>query len=300
MTIFASIPTGCSPISRCAGPAPLRAVSCSRRVCGLPAGLRRRHAAAAGHTSAPDRPCRGGLGAEAGYGQFQGRTCRDRHRARCRAGHARWPRITVFPGIVIHAGRFRNVQEMAGRDVLVVGRGNSGVDLLGHLACSDAGGLWLAARSGMNTTPLRLGGVPLHPVSVMGRYLPLRWQDANARVVQRLAFGDLTRLGYPRSALGAFTRAAADVVTVAVDDGIVRALKDGRVTIKPSSTGSTARRSVSPTAPTALRMPSSARPAIVPDSNRSQGTWSRWMPTACRHLPAPARHHSIPACGSSA
>jgi hypothetical protein len=134
---------------------------------------------------------------------------------------------------VIHAGRFRNVQEMAGRDVLVVGRGNSGVDLLGHLACSDAGGLWLAARSGMNTTPLRLGGVPLHPVSVMGRYLPLRWQDANARVVQRLAFGDLTRLGYPRSALGAFTRAAADVVTVAVDDGFVRALKDGRVTMKP-------------------------------------------------------------------
>ena len=146
----------------------------------------------------------------------------------------RWPGMAAFPGIVIHAGRFRNVREMAGLDVLVVGPGNSGVDLLGHLAGGDAGQLWLSARSGMNITPLRMGGVPLHPVSVLGRYLPLRWQDANARVVQWLAFGDLTRLGYPRSALGAFTRAAADGVTVAVDDGFVRALKDGRVTMKPA------------------------------------------------------------------
>jgi putative flavoprotein involved in K+ transport len=145
-----------------------------------------------------------------------------------------WPGMASFCGIVIHAGQFRNAAEMAGLDVLVVGPGNSGVDLLSHLADSDAGRLWLSARSGMNITPLRLGGVPLHPVSVLGRYLPLRWQDANARAVQRLAFGDLTRLGYPWSALGAFARHAADGVTVAVDDGFVRALKAGRVTMTPA------------------------------------------------------------------
>jgi putative flavoprotein involved in K+ transport len=146
----------------------------------------------------------------------------------------RWPGMDSFGGTVIHAGQFRNVADVAGLDVLVVGPGNSGVDLLGHLARSRAGSLWLSARSGMNVTPLRLGGVPLHPVSLTSRYLPLRWQDANARAVQRLAFGDLGRLGYPRSALGAFTRAAADGVTVAVDDGFVRALKAGRVSMKPA------------------------------------------------------------------
>jgi cation diffusion facilitator CzcD-associated flavoprotein CzcO len=145
-----------------------------------------------------------------------------------------WPGTAAFPGTMIHAGQFRNVAAVAGLDVLVVGPGNSGVDLLGHLAGSKAGRLWLSARSGMNITPLRLGGVPLHPVSVLGRYLPLAWQDANARAVQRLAFGDLARLGYPRSAAGAFTRFAADGVTVAVDDGFVRALKAGRITMKPA------------------------------------------------------------------
>ena len=145
-----------------------------------------------------------------------------------------WPGMAGFPGIVIHAGQFRNVAEMAGLDVLVVGPGNSGVNLLGYLAGSDAGKLWLSARSGMNITPLRLAGLPLHPVSVAARYLPLRVQDANARAVQWLAFGNLSRLGYPRSRLGAFTRQAADGVTVAVDNGFVRALKAGRVTMKPA------------------------------------------------------------------
>jgi len=145
-----------------------------------------------------------------------------------------WPGMASFGGIVIHAGQFRNVAEMAGLDVLVVGPGNSGVDLLGYLARSTAGQLWLSARSGMNITPRRLGGVPLHPVSVMSRYLPVRWQDSTARAVQRLAFGDLSRFGYPRSALGAFTRQGADGVTIAVDDGFVRALKAGRVIMKPA------------------------------------------------------------------
>ena len=145
-----------------------------------------------------------------------------------------WPGLAGFGGIVIHAGQFRNVAEMAGLDVLVVGPGNSGVDLLGYLAESSAGKLWLSARSGMNITPRRLGGVPLHPVSLSARYLPLRWQDATARAAQWLAFGDLSRFGYPRSALGAFTRQAADGVTIAVDDGFARALKTGRVIMKPA------------------------------------------------------------------
>jgi glycine/D-amino acid oxidase-like deaminating enzyme len=146
----------------------------------------------------------------------------------------RWPGMASFPGVLIHAGQFRSTAQMAGRDVLVVGPGNSGVDLLNHLVRSDAGTLWLSARSGMNIAPLRLAGIPMHPVAVAGRRLPRRAQDASLRAVQRLAFGDLARYGYPRADLGAFTRLAADGVTVAVDDGFVRALKAGRVTMKPA------------------------------------------------------------------
>ena len=144
-----------------------------------------------------------------------------------------WPGMDSFGGVVMHAGQFRNVAAMASLDVLVVGPGNSGVDLLGYLAASDAGRLWLSARSGMTVTPRRLGGVPLHPVSVALRHMPVRWQDVTARAVQRLAFGDLTRFSYPVPALGPFTRQRTDGVTIAVDDGFARALKAGRVVMKP-------------------------------------------------------------------
>src|SRR5262245_5890746 len=66
-----------------------------------------------------------------------------------------WPGLDSFGGTVIHAGQFRNVAEAAGRDVLVVGPGNSGADLLDYLAVSDAGRLWPSARSGMTVTPRR-------------------------------------------------------------------------------------------------------------------------------------------------
>ena len=93
-----------------------------------------------------------------------------------------WPGLDSFGGTVIHAGQFRNVAEMAGRDVLVVGPGNSGVDLLGYLAASDAGRLWLSARSGMTVTPRRrrravAPGQPraaAHAGALAGRHGPRR------------------------------------------------------------------------------------------------------------------------------
>ena len=52
-----------------------------------------------------------------------------------------WPGLATFGGTVIHAGQFRHVADMAGRDVLVVGPGNSGVDLPGHLVALDQHGM---------------------------------------------------------------------------------------------------------------------------------------------------------------
>lgn len=80
-----------------------------------------------------------------------------------------WPGSGGVPGTLIHAGQFRNVADVAGRSVLVAGPGNSGTDLLNHLARSNASRRWLSARSGMNISPMRLAGIPLHPVSVATR-----------------------------------------------------------------------------------------------------------------------------------
>lgn len=145
-----------------------------------------------------------------------------------------WPGLSSYTGSVFHAGEFRNVADVAGKDVLVVGAGNSGVDLLNHLVGSSAGRLWLSARSGINIAPKTFGGVPAHLSAVAGRRLPTRTQDHLLQAMHTVAFGDLTSYGLPRAGQGAFSRALSDGVSVAVDDGFVKALKRGRVAIKPT------------------------------------------------------------------
>ena len=111
-----------------------------------------------------------------------------------------WPGLASFGGAVIHAGQFRNAAAMAGRDVLVVGPGNSGVDLLGYLAASDAGRLWMSARSGMTVTPRRLGGsrsagtaVPIPALLTSTSRRPNRSMAACATA--RHASGSVTSVG---------------------------------------------------------------------------------------------------------
>ena len=96
-----------------------------------------------------------------------------------------WPGHDTFTGAVMHAGSFANVADVRGKDILVVGPGNSGVDLLNHLVADpEVGALWLSARSGMTIVPMRLFGLPLHPVAVMARYLPVRAQDLTLRLIE--------------------------------------------------------------------------------------------------------------------
>jgi len=145
-----------------------------------------------------------------------------------------WAGLSSYTGDFYHAGEFRNVSDVAGQDVLVVGAGNSGVDLLNQLVDSSAGQLWLSARSGMNIAPKTIASIPSHLCAVAGRRLPTRTQDNLLRAMQTLAFGDLTSYGLPRAERGAFSRAISDGVTVAGDDGFVKALKRGRVAMKPT------------------------------------------------------------------
>jgi putative flavoprotein involved in K+ transport len=146
----------------------------------------------------------------------------------------RWPGDDSFEGVLVHAAEFRNIKDFEDKDVLVIGPGNSGVDILNHLLRGAVGDLWLSARSGMNVAPLRIAGIPSATLSLTGRYLPVGVQDRNARLLQRAVFGDLTCYGYPSSDLGVYSRVRLDGVTGALDDGFVSALKAGRVVMKPA------------------------------------------------------------------
>jgi cation diffusion facilitator CzcD-associated flavoprotein CzcO len=147
-----------------------------------------------------------------------------------------WPGQAEFPHPVIHVAELRRAADLAGLRVLLVGAGNSGVEIAGHLVDTGVDALWVSVRTPPNILPRQLAGVPLHPLTKALRILPERLRDANARTIARLAFGDLTPHGLPTPSQGPYQRLRTTGVTVAVDQGFVNHLKAARLQIVPELT----------------------------------------------------------------
>ncbi|MEO5758801.1 MAG: NAD(P)/FAD-dependent oxidoreductase [Mesorhizobium sp.] len=145
-----------------------------------------------------------------------------------------WKGMKDFPGRIIHAADFGDVGNYAGKKVLVVGAGNSGFDALNHLASANAAAVWLSARNGPSVLPKRIGKIAVHRLSPFMARLPLRVADMVIAATQRLVFGDLTRYGMPPAPSGGASRLTTEYNAIAADDGAIRAIKAGKITVLPT------------------------------------------------------------------
>jgi cation diffusion facilitator CzcD-associated flavoprotein CzcO len=142
-----------------------------------------------------------------------------------------WPGKASFSGKLIHAAEFGTAEDYAGKKVLVVGAGNSGFDVLNHLARADTEAVWLSARQGPSLMPKRIGKVAVARFGGFMAMLPTWIADAVIAATQRLVFGDLTRFGLPPAPKGGASRLGVEQIAIAVDDGAVAALKAGRISV---------------------------------------------------------------------
>ncbi|WP_192845790.1 NAD(P)/FAD-dependent oxidoreductase [Aureimonas sp. AU22] len=142
-----------------------------------------------------------------------------------------WKGLETFTGRVLHAADFGDARAYQGRSVLVVGGGNSGFDVLNHLSRIETGPVWLALRNSTSVLPKRMCGFAVHRLSPLMASLPTRFADRLIGWTQRVAFGDLTRHGFPPGRFDAATRLARNQIAIAVDDGAVAAVKRGRIAV---------------------------------------------------------------------
>lgn len=145
-----------------------------------------------------------------------------------------WKGMKAFAGRIIHSAAFGDAKAYAGKKVLVVGAGNSGFDVLNHLAAAGTGQIWLSARNGPALLPKRLGQIAVHRFSPILARLPFKLADAVMAATQRWAFGDLTAYGLPPTPSGGASRLASDYTAIATDDGAVDAIKDRRIIVLPT------------------------------------------------------------------
>jgi putative flavoprotein involved in K+ transport len=144
-----------------------------------------------------------------------------------------WANNDEFAGELIHASEYRSPEPYVGREVLVVGAGNTGIDIAGFLVEAGAR-VSLAMRTPPNVFPRDWHGIPLEPSAIPAEHLPAKIGDVLGFATQRLIYGDLSPYGIPRAPAGFQTNFRQRLVGPAVDDGFITALKAGRTRIVAS------------------------------------------------------------------
>jgi putative flavoprotein involved in K+ transport len=140
-----------------------------------------------------------------------------------------WPGRDTFTGEVVRARDYRNGRPYAGRDVLVVGTGNTGTEIATDLAEHGATRVWLAVRTAPHIVHRTSMGWPAQGTGILVRRLPPRVVDRVADVLATVQEPDLTDYGMPRADADLYSRVLVGRVPVQ-DVGIVDAIRSRRVT----------------------------------------------------------------------
>jgi putative flavoprotein involved in K+ transport len=149
-----------------------------------------------------------------------------------------WPGVDGFEGELIHARDFRSAEPFRGREVLVVGAGNSGIEIAHHLVVAGARRVTVSMRTPPNIFPRDFMGISLNPPAlVVESMLPQRIGDALLQAAQRAIYGDLSRYGIPRAPQGPLAAVTERSIAPAIDDGFVDDLKRGVVDLVPTIEG---------------------------------------------------------------
>jgi NADPH-dependent 2,4-dienoyl-CoA reductase/sulfur reductase-like enzyme len=147
-----------------------------------------------------------------------------------------WPGMQGFTGELLHSSAYRNPTRWAGKRVLVVGSGSSGMEIAYDVAGGGAANVWLAVRTPPNIMLRRgPGGLPGDVIATPLYHLPERIADSLARRARLLAIGDLTEFGLPIPDEGPFSRGTRlGLAPALVDMSVIDAIKDGVIeVVKP-------------------------------------------------------------------
>ena len=140
-----------------------------------------------------------------------------------------WPGRERFAGELIHSSAYRSAAPYRGREVLVVGAGNSGAEIAVDLVEGGASRVLIAVRTPPHIVPRQALGVPAQVVGIGIRRLPPAVGDRVVAVLQRVLVGDLSRFGMPKAEGGFYSDFLGRDVVPTLDVGLIGLLKRSAV-----------------------------------------------------------------------
>lgn len=142
-----------------------------------------------------------------------------------------WPGLSRFNGELVHSGDFCNAWPFQGRDVLVVGAGNSAADIAVALADDGAHKIWLAVRTPPHLVRRAMGPFPSDIFLELFARVPASKIDPLIERFNGMLWGDLSAYGFHRPPLGlkATVEQRGRIPTLA--DELIDVVRAGRVEV---------------------------------------------------------------------
>jgi cation diffusion facilitator CzcD-associated flavoprotein CzcO len=142
---------------------------------------------------------------------------------------ARWPEPPfpgTFDGLLLHAHGYTDRSQLEGRDVVVLGMGNSAMDIAVE-ASACARSVTLAARRGAHVVPKYLFGRPTDQIAGPFNF-PFPVRRALLAAVYRLAVGRVEDYGLPKPDHRLLSAHPT------LSDGLLDRVRQGRIQVKPN------------------------------------------------------------------
>jgi putative flavoprotein involved in K+ transport len=142
-----------------------------------------------------------------------------------------WLGVESFEGELVHSGSYRTPDPFGGRDVLVVGSGNSGAEIAQDLAENGAGRVRIAIRTPPQIAKRSSLGIPTHFVGIALGKLPPRVGGQITKTLRRLTIPDLAAHGLPRPTETLAAQFGRTGTIPILDVGFVRQVREGRIEV---------------------------------------------------------------------
>ncbi|OMO91017.1 Pyridine nucleotide-disulfide oxidoreductase, class-II [Corchorus olitorius] len=142
--------------------------------------------------------------------------------------------MAEFGGDIRHTSLYKSGEEFRGKRVLVVGCGNSGMEVCLDL-CNHNAKPSLVVRDTVHVLPREMLGKSTFGLSMwLLKWLPMRLVDRFLLIVSWLILGDTSRFGLDRPTLGPLQLKNLSGKTPVLDVGTLAKIKSGDIKVCPS------------------------------------------------------------------
>lgn len=141
-----------------------------------------------------------------------------------------WQGMETFTGKIIHSSEYLQGLEFEGQRVLVVGFGNSGVEIALDLYEYGATSA-LSVRSPVNVLPREVLGMPTLAMGIWQRYFPVKMIDAINKFTSRVLVGDLRPYGLRPLERGPMEDLKNNNRVPMLDIGTIGRIKSGHIKV---------------------------------------------------------------------